>query len=440
MKSLIKGISTGMHTWFSIYMVLFLGAVSWAQPAPGPAQQAPIAIIGATIHTGDGKVIEEGVILFEDGKITAVDAMSRNKEWQKDKYTQIQAKGKQVYPGLIAMYSTLGLNEIESIRPTQDYAETGADNPNARAIIAYNTDSRVIPTVRSNGVLLAQIVPRSGRWPGMTSVVQLDAWNWEDAAYAMDEGLFLQWPSLYTSSGWWAEPSETNRNKAYQSNLDELDQFMKEARAYSHKNDHREKNLRFEAMRPLFDGSRKLYIQADQAPAIQDAVIWAKKYGITPVIIGGQDSWQITSFLKENGIAIVLPGTHHLPSHEDDDIDQPFKTPALLKAAGVDFAITVDGYWQQRNLPYQAGQAVGYGLTREAALEAITAAPARILGLDQRTGTLRVGLDANLFICTGDVLDIRTSKVEKAFIQGREINLDNHHKQLYQKYKAKYGE
>ncbi len=420
-----------------ILAVLSLPALQ-AQSAPAPAQKEPVAIVGGTVHTGDGRVIPNGVVLFENGRITAVDDMDRNTQWRQDRYRLVRADGKHVYPGFIALYGRLGLTEIEAVRTTQDFAETGADNPNARAIIAYNTDSRVIPTLRSNGVLLAQIVPQSGRWPGTTSVVQLDAWNWEDAAYAMDEGLILNWPSPFSFQGWWAEPGETNRNKEYQSQTEAIDGFVKEARAYCQLAAPAERNLRFEALRPLFDGQRKLYIKADLAQAIQDAVLWAKGHGITPVIVGGQESWLLAEFLRENDVPVILVETHRLPSTADEDIDQPYKTPGLLQAAGVRFALAVDGYWQQRNLPFQAGQAVPFGLTPEQALTAITHGPASILGLDERCGSLRPGLDANLFISSGDALDMKSCKVEQAWIQGRSIDLDNHHKQLYRKYNEKY--
>lgn len=410
-----------------------------AQPAPAPAQQEPIAIIGATLHIGNGQEIQNSVILFENGRITAVDMKSRNTEWQKDKYKQIQAEGKHVYPGLIAMNTSLGLNEIGAIPATQDVNEYGPDNSNARTIVAYDADSQVIPTVRTNGVLMAQIAPGGGRWPGLSSVVQLDAWNWEDAAYATDEGLFLRWPSPYARSGWWAEPGLTTRNKDYQKEIDELDVFVREAAAYARMPTVQEKNLRFEGLRPVFSGKRRLYIETGDALAIQDAVLWAAGYGIVPVIMGARDSWMITDFLIEHKVSVVLTQTHQLPANPEDDVLQPYKTPSMLASAGVTYAISVDGYWQQRNLAYQAGQAAGW-MTKGEALQAITLSPARILGLDDRIGSLETGKDATLFIAKGDVLDMRSSEVEQAFIQGREIDLNNKQKELYRMYKEKYSQ
>ncbi|MCB0693503.1 MAG: amidohydrolase family protein [Saprospiraceae bacterium] len=348
------------------------------------------------------------------------------------------AEGQHVYPGLIALNTTLGLNEIEAVPATRDANEVGPDNSNARTIIAYDADSQVIPTVRTNGVLMAQIVPGSGRWPGLSSVVQLDAWNWEDAAYATDEGVFLRWPGPYARSGWWAEPGTTTRNKEYQDQIDEIDVFVREAAAYARMTTLKEKNLRFEGLKPVFSGQRNLYIAAQDAQAIQDAVLWAESYGIKPVIVGARDSWMITDFLNDHRVSVVLMETHRLPSNPEEDILLPFKTPSLLAAAGVHFALAVDGFWQQRNLAYQAGQAAGW-LTKGEALKAITLSPAQILGLDDRIGSLEKGKDATLFICKGDVLDMRSSEVEQAFIQGREINLDNKQKQLYRMYRDKYA-
>ena len=424
---------------FSLATVVYLlpfGVI--AQPAPAPPQQEPIAIVGATIHVGTGQVIENGVILFEKGRITAVDLKSRNTEWQKERYRQIQAEGRHVYPGLIALNTSLGLNEIGAIPATQDIDEYGPDNSNARTIVAYDADSQVIPTVRTNGVLMAQIAPGSGRWSGLSSVVQLDAWNWEDAAYAPDEGVFLHWPAPYSRSGWWAEPGVTTRNKEYQKEIDELDIFMREAAAYARMPVVSEKNLRFEGLRPVFSGKRRLYIETGDALAIQDAVLWAARYNVVPVIVGARDSWMITDFLNEHKVSVVLIGTHRLPDNPEDDVLLPFKTPSLLAQAGVPFALAVDGYWQQRNLAYQAGQAAGW-MTREEALKAITLSPARILGLDDRIGSLETGKEATLFISKGDVLDMRSSEVEQAFIQGRDISLDNKQKQLYRIYQEKYS-
>lgn len=166
----------------------------------------------------------------------------------------------------------------------------------------------------------------------------------------------------------------------------------------------------------------------------------AKSYGITPVIVGGNEADQILGFLKEEGVSILLAETQRLPARADDPIDQPFRLPAVLHEAGIPFAISGNGSWQQRNLPFQAGQAVGYGLPYEEAVRALSLTPATLLGIADRCGSIEVGKDATLFLCDGDALDMRTNQISQAFIQGRMLNLSDRQKELYAKFKEKYTE
>ena len=408
----------------------------WSQNTPAPPQTQPILITGGTAHLGNGRIIENAAIAFEEGKLTNV---STNSSFTQDrsKYKLIDASGKHIYPGFVALNTQLGLKEIDLVRATRDYAETGPLNPNVRALIAYNTDSKVTPTIRSRGVLLAQITPTSGRISGLSSVVQLDAWNWEDAAYRADEGIHLNWPGIYKFRGWWTTNEEV-KNKNYTDQVQELRDFFNEAKSYQSLPTDKITNLRFEAMAAVFNGTRSLYIHTQHARTIMEAVLFAKDYGITPVVVGGRDSWMITRFLKKHNVPIILRQPQSLPGRTDADIDQPFKTPALLHKAGILFALSMNGSWQQRNLPFQGGQAVGFGLPYEYAIQALSLNAAEILGIADRSGSLEEGKDATLFICSGDVLDMRSSQVEQAFIQGREIDLDNKQNALYRKFKKKY--
>jgi imidazolonepropionase-like amidohydrolase len=403
-------------------------------PAPVPPQAQPVCITGATAHLGNGRVIENSFIAFAEGKITLVGSASQAPA-DLSAYRVIEAAGRHVYPGFIAPATSLGLVDISSVRATRDFQETGDMNPSVRSLIAYNTDSEVIATVRARGVLLAQVSPEGGRISGTSSVVQLDAWNWEDAAYRVDDGLFLNWPVL--SSFNWREQS-VSENKDYAKQVGEVRDFFREAKAYLDNPGPAQKNLKFEAMRPLFAGQQRLYVRAQDAKAIAHAVQFASEFGLKAAIVGGRDAWMVASLLKENEVAVVLQKTHSLPPRVDSDIDQPFKTPAALEEAGVLYCFSNDGYWQQRNLPFQAGQAIGYGLSHEKAVQALTLNPAKIMGIDARTGTLETGKDANLFISAGDALDLRTSRPSHVFIQGREITLEDKQKSLYEKFKAKY--
>ncbi|MBS1566216.1 MAG: amidohydrolase family protein, partial [Bacteroidetes bacterium] len=216
--------------------------------------------------------------------------------------------------------------------------------------------------------------------------------------------------------------------------------FFREAKAYQGEASHKETNLKYEAVKGLFDKKQKLFVHGDQVKQMLVAIDFAKEFGFDVVIVGGAESWQIAPLLKDNNIAVILQQEHSLPATEDDDVDQPYKTPAMLKKAGVLFALN-DSHDESRyrNLSFNAGTAATYGLTKEEALEAITLDAARILGVDSKTGSLEVGKDANIVISDGDILDMRTSIVTECFIQGRKVSLDNKQKQLNERYKYKYG-
>jgi imidazolonepropionase-like amidohydrolase len=220
--------------------------------------------------------------------------------------------------------------------------------------------------------------------------------------------------------------------------LANIEQFFKEAKAYSLSSPS-EKNLRYESTNGLFDGSKKLYVHCDYVKEIVAAVNFCKKYGMKMVLVGGDDSWIVADMLKDNNIPVILGRIHSLPPREDDDADLPYKLPYLLKKAGVEYALSIDGSWPIRNLAFMGGTSAGYGLTKEEALMSITSAPAKILGIDKTVGTLETGKDATFFISTGDALDMKTQTIEMAFIRGKEISLDNVQKQLYVKYKNKYS-
>ena len=413
-----------------------------AQQTPAKDQTKPILIQGATAHLGNGDIIENSMIAFDQGKFTVVNNQAVGSGFPN--HTIIDATGKHVYPGFISMNSLLGLKEINAVRSTRDNRDVGHFNPSLRAIIAYNTDSKITPTIRSNGILMAQIIPQGGRISGQSSVVELDAWNWEDAAYKTDEGIHLNWPREFNFTGWWAAPGPIKKNENYKKQIKEIDEFIAIAKAYANKTKVATTNLKMEAMKGLFDQSKSLYVHTNSAKTIQEATLLAQKNNLKIVIVGGRDSWLITDFLKSNNVTVVLRTPHSLPAIEDEDIDQPFKTAAILAEAGVTFCISPDGGrdWpsNDRNLNYMAGQAVAFGLDYEEAIASISATPAKILGIYDQVGSIETGKDATFFISSGDALDIRSSNVEKAYIRGKEIDLDNKQKALYRKFKSKYDQ
>lgn len=422
-----------------IFILLITIYVAKAQnPAPSAFNQKSMLLRGGIAHIGNGTVIENSLIGITKGKIDFVYDATTVKLQPMNYDTVMEIYGKHVYPGLIGMNTNLGLSEIEAARATNDIYETGNINPSSRSAIAYNTDSKIIPTVRSNGILIAQVVPSGGLVSGTSSVMQLDAWNWEDAVIKMDEGLHINWPGMRIFKAWWA-PTEEEQKDRMAKGLENIKKLLRESQSYCNEGAHQESNLNLQAMCGLFNGTKKLYIHANYVKEIVAAVNVCKEYKIKMVLVGGADAWLIPQLLKENNIPVIIERTQTLPGREDDDIESSYRLPAMLQAAGVVYCISDAGFWQQRNLPFQAGNAVSYGITKEQALESITLTPAKILGIEEQAGSLEQNKDATLIISDGDILDMKSNNIIAAYINGRKIDLDNIQKQLYLKYCNKYG-
>jgi hypothetical protein len=427
-------------------VILLLGLLTQAtaqSPVVAPAQEKTVMLTGGTIHTGTGEVIENGTIVFSAGKIISIGKSSDIKV-DKTGFEVIDITGKQVYPGLIFPNTSIGLVEIGSgVEVASDNRETGDLNPNVRAIVAYNTDSHVIPVLRSNGILLAQIVPTGTLLPGTSSIVQLDAWNWEDAAYKIDNGIQLGWPRKAALSGRRGGGEFQMAGSAgagtYDKNVEALEKIFADAVAYAATDHPKDVNLRLESMKGLFNGSKTLFIIANEPKGIIAAISFGKRYGVRKMVLAGADetAWSVMDFLKENNIPVLLADPLSLPKYDYSDARLPYKLAAMFKKEGILVGLT---YSKQAygNLPFAAGQTVAYGLTKEEALQTVTLNSAKILGIDDRTGSLEVGKDANIVVSTGDILDMATNNIEYAFISGRNISLDNKHKQLYRRFESKY--
>ena len=406
---------------------------------PSGPQQGTTAIIHATVHVGNGTVLNDATVVFEKGKITQVGAGIAAPA----NATIVDGSGKQVYPGLILSNSYLGLKEVGSgVRGSNDLVEIGENNASIRSLVSYNTDSKIINVLRANGILLAHVAPEGELIDGQSSVVQLDAWNYEDAAYKSDIGQFIELPSFIVRQrgrGFVRQPQAADPMKEAFNKIETIKKFFTEAKAYLQEKNHASNNLKFEATRGLFEGKQKLFVRADEVKQILIAIDIARAFGFKVVIVGGAESFQIASILAANSIPVILGAQHALPNTEDDDVDQPYKLPAQLTKAGVLVSISdMSENTKQRNLSFNAGTAATYGLSKEEALSAITLNSAKILGIDDVTGSIETGKDANIVISDGDILDMRGNQITKAFIQGRDVSLDNKQKQLYERYKFKY--
>ncbi|MFN3301080.1 MAG: amidohydrolase family protein, partial [Sediminibacterium sp.] len=409
-------------TFFTLFIVQSTMNIFAQKPASVKGNS--VLLTNATIHIGNGKVLNNAYVGFKNGVITSVGEGNAPSGFDE----VINLEGKHVYPGIIAPNTTLGLREIDAVRATLDYAEVGNYNPNVRTQIAYNTDSKISPTLRFNGVLLAQITPRGGVISGTSSVMELEGWNWEDATLKADDGIHMNWPRMYRNTGWWAEPGPTEKNNEQEKAVHEIKSFFKEAKAYSELSTFNEKNLKFDAMKGIFDGSKRLYVSANSAKEILEVIHFKKEFDIPHiVIVGGTDAWLLADALKENKIPVILSRVHSLPERTDDAIDLPFQLPYLLQKAGVLFCLNHDGDMEvmgTRNLPFNAGTAAAYGLSKEEALTSITLNAAKILGIDNIVGSIEVGKHATLFVSTGDALDMKSNNLEHAFIRGKKLDLD----------------
>ncbi len=399
--------------------------------------QKPTLFIGATAHLGNGEVIQNAAISISNGKFDLVADASRIRIDPSAFDTIYKIYGKHIYPSFIVPNTTLGITEIDQVRASHDFNETGGINPNVRSLIAYNTDSKLVKTIRTNGVLIAQVTPRGGLISGQSSIMYLNGENWEDAALKADDGIHINWPNSYYNTGWWAEPGETEENKEYENKISELEKLFSKAKAYE--SSINIIDLKMESMKGLFDGTKNLYIHANSASDIRDAIDFSEKHLVRNIIIvGGEDALAIATILVEKNIPVILNRVHRLPKSQDSPVDEPFKQAKELQDAGVLFCLSYEGDMEAmgaRNLSFTAGTTIAYGQEYEKAVQSITLNTAKILGIADIVGSIESGKKATFFISSGDALDMRTNNVEQAFINGIAIDLNNHQKELFEKYR-----
>ena len=406
-------------------------------------QNSKKLFLNAYLHVGNGSTMPSAAVGVEGNKIILVKNSLAFSFDEADWDTIIDLKGDHMYPGFVAPNSTLGIVEIDAVRSTRDFHETGTYNPHVRSQIAYNPESKVIATVRANGVLLIQSTPRGGSISGSSSVMKSYGWNWEDATVLADDGVHINWPEDIQGGGWWAEPQDKKANEKYQEELSELEKFVTDAKAYAFGADNN-KDARFEAMKSCFKGQKRVYFHADNIQQLLDIIDFSKKMEIAfPVIIGAYESHLIARRLKDAKIPLMLTRTHSLPQNEDDPIDIQFRLPYLLQKEGVKFCLQNHGDMETmngRNLPFLAGTAMAYGLSEEEAIRSITLSACEIMGIDKFYGSVEVGKNATFFISKGNALDMRSNSVLFTVSDGKIESVGTHQLDLYNKYQKKYRE
>ena len=422
-------------------MVVIALSPSWASAQVRmtvPPQSEPVALQGATIHTMATGVIENGTILFENGLITAVGT-----DVQIPPGTRIvDVSGKHIYPGLIDAYSTVGISEIGAVGVSNDINELGDFNPNVRADVAVNAESRHIGTTRSAGVLVTMTTPGGGLISGMSSAMSLEGWSWEEMSMESAAALNVNWPnpkpgqgrSFGGFGGPQAEPVP------YPEQVQQLKDFFAEARAYRDAvaaGEEVRTDSRYAAMIRAFDRAIPVVVSADGAAQINDAVTWAQEEDLRLVIRGGRDAIHVADRLVANEIPVILTSTMAAPGRDYERYDGTYAMPARLYEAGVKFAISGgSGALYSNRLPWEAGVAVAFGLPEEEALKAVTINAAEFMGIADRVGSLEPGKQATLLITTGTPLDM-TTDIEQSYIQGREIDMMDIQKWFFDKYMKK---
>ena len=404
-----------------------------------PPQSQPVVLRGATIHTVTRGIIPNGMIVLERGKITAVGANVEVPRGAK----VVDVTGKHIYPGLVDSYSSVGITEIGAVDVSNDMTEIGDFNPNVRAEVAVNAESRHIGTTRSAGVLVSFSTPEGGLVSGLSSAMSLEGWTWEEMSMKGAAALNVSWPDPNARPRrFFGGPGGGPREppKTYAQRVQELKDYFAEARAYRDAvkaGQVLHTDSRYAAMIPALDREIPVIVEADGVAQINDAITWGKEENLRLVIRGGRDAIHVASRLKAENVPVILTSTMAAPDRLNEGYDWAYSTPAKLHAAGVKFAIAggAGGLYSNR-LPYEAGVAVAFGLPEEEALKAVTINAAEMMGVSDKVGSLDVGKEATLLITTGTPLDM-TSNIEQAYIQGREINMMDIHKFFFEKYMQK---
>lgn len=437
-------------TAFPALLLLAVATVPAQDLVPKAAPQtAPILLQNAVVHTVSGGVVLGGSLWFEGGKIRGVlTAGEQPSPPLGADAVVIDLKGKHVYPGLISAHSTLGLVELGMVRQTVDLSELGELTPEATAAIAFNPDSAAVPVARGNGVLVTTTFPGGGLLPGRASVMQLDGWTNADMTLRAEAGPVVAWPQQRGNGGFGGfrrgrrgAAAAEDGNDATAKARARIDDAFVAAREWldAHAADAGQPtDIRLAALTLALRGEVPVFVLADELEQIESAVLWAARRHLRAVVVGGRDAVQCAALLREHDVPVVVDGVHELPRREDSAYDEPFTLPARLAAAGVNFCIaTGQDFSFERNLPYHAATAAAFGLGADRALRAITLDAAKILGVGDRLGSLEVGKDATLLVTDGDPLEL-TTKIDLAFVAGRQVDLRSKQTELAKKYRERY--
>ncbi|MFB3903079.1 MAG: amidohydrolase family protein [Acidobacteriota bacterium] len=424
------------HLIFVSILVLLIASAFSAGPA--------YVIKGAKIVPVSGHVIEKGSVVILDGNIVEV---GRQVSRIPPGAVVIDASGLVVYPGLFDCNTMLGLTEVGQVSATNDYSEMGRFMPHLLAFSAIHVESEHIPVARANGITHVLTCPRGERIAGQAAIISLDGWTPEEMEISRKAALMINYPaqpglspSARRLSGRFGRPARpySELKKEYETEIQQLKLFVEKARHYLKARETASGpafgvDPQLEGMIPALKGQEPVILSASRAADIKAAVNFAREEKFNYLLYSGGEVWKVVDFLKETQTKVILGPLDIMPE-DDAATDIVCRTPALLHEKGVPFAISTSDSADSRNLPYQAGMAVAYGLPYEAALRAVTLTPAELLGVAGKVGSIEAGKKANLVVAAGDLLDYQ-AQIRYVFINGRPVSLENRHLRLYEKYK-----
>lgn len=432
---------------FAAVAALACGASAQDLTHKAPPQKQAICIQNATIHPISGPVIENGFVIFADGKITNVGSGAANAP---SGATTIDGKGKHVYPGLIGSVTHLGLGEFPAVRQSVDSNEAGDFTPEVIAATAVNPDSTLVPVTRTNGILTVCTMPTGGLMSGQASVINLDGWTTDEMTIEARAGLCVAWPQSRAITAWWMRQSKEEQEKEIKRSRERIDEIFQTAKSYAAArvaDANSARDLRWDVVATTLppatdakDAAKQmpLFISANDYDQISAAVNFCVERKLKCIIVGGRDAAACADLLKKHDVPVLVTSVFTLPRREDVDYNENYALPKRLADAGVKFAIaTNDDTAHERNLPYHAAMAVAHGLALEAAERAVTLSAAEILDVGDRLGSLEKGKFATLLVTNGSPLEV-TTKIDMAFVNGKQIDLSNKQTKLYEKYKDRY--
>jgi imidazolonepropionase-like amidohydrolase len=392
---------------------------------------AAVALVGATLHPVSSAPIEGGTLLIQGGRIIALGKDLPIPAGVKT----IAFDGMDIWPGLIAIDTAIGLREIAAVRSSMDTDELGEDQPDLVTSTSLNAESAHIGVTLYNGVTRAQVAPRGrGTMNGKSSVIRMVGATWEELLHVDEDMLHLGFPRVRNNSKKKEEPDAVERMRGLFRDATEYGRLIEEAKEAGVQGPTFDPRL--ESLIPFANGDGRVAVHVNNAQSILYALRFIEELELDAVLFGVTEGWKVADAIARAGVPVVVGPVLELPTEDHDPYDSAFANPAVLLRAGVDIAIQTADEENPRNVAFHAAMAAAYGLPLEEAVRAITLGAAEVLGIDGELGSLEPGKIADLVIMEGHLLEV-SARVEGVYIDGVPVSTDNRQTRFYEKYKER---